>query len=282
MAEFTNQALKTPLFHLTKESKDTLKNKNGILRNEEIIVLFITEGTLRLFANYGFYGLNQWDLVFLNSFVPYAFLDASEDAEFYALEFSPELAFQYGTDYTNDEDWKTLAVTKKSACEIFSLPPHADMATHFQNMLFIDSEKPYAYELSMHSHILFLCNYFFKKWNTHAREPIPASAKNIELARNVMTYIGKNFHSVTKAELSAKFGYTHSVFSKIFKLIADCSISEYIQNAKREHAKFLLLTTEKNITEIAFSAGYEDASYFAKTFLESEGISPTKFRSQYQ
>ena len=45
------------------------------------------------------------------------------------------------------------------------------------------------------------------------------------------------------------------------------------ENLARDRAKELLLSTEKNCTEICFAVGYNNQSYFTRTFKEMTGLS---------
>ncbi|MFT4535352.1 MAG: AraC-like DNA-binding protein, partial [Saprospiraceae bacterium] len=44
-------------------------------------------------------------------------------------------------------------------------------------------------------------------------------------------------------------------------------------------AKKLLLSTDHNISEIAYSVGFNDPAYFSRTFSKEFNLSPSKFRS---
>ncbi len=56
------------------------------------------------------------------------------------------------------------------------------------------------------------------------------------------------------------------------------SAGEMITNRKMLEAKRLLFHTVADINEIAFDLGYEDPSYFSRTFKRVEGKTPTEFR----
>jgi AraC-like DNA-binding protein len=56
---------------------------------------------------------------------------------------------------------------------------------------------------------------------------------------------------------------------------------EYLNNYRVEMASRALITTDKPITEIAFSCGFNDLSYFIKTFKKCKGITPKSFRNSH-
>jgi AraC-like DNA-binding protein len=53
---------------------------------------------------------------------------------------------------------------------------------------------------------------------------------------------------------------------------------EYLNTYRIERASGMLLNSGKSVTDIAFSCGFNDLSYFIKTFKSIKGITPAKFR----
>ena len=54
---------------------------------------------------------------------------------------------------------------------------------------------------------------------------------------------------------------------------------EYLNEYRIEKAVRKLRLTNLSITDIAFSCGFSDLSYFIKTFKKTKGVSPGKYRS---
>ena len=53
---------------------------------------------------------------------------------------------------------------------------------------------------------------------------------------------------------------------------------EYLTLYRIEKASRKLINTDSSVTSIAFSCGFNDLSYFIKTFKKVKGITPAKFR----
>jgi AraC-like DNA-binding protein len=68
------------------------------------------------------------------------------------------------------------------------------------------------------------------------------------------------------------------------KLVAltGMSISRYIRALRLGKAKELLVSTEQNISQIAYAVGFDDPKYFSRVFSEEYGSSPAKFRLSVQ
>ena len=53
---------------------------------------------------------------------------------------------------------------------------------------------------------------------------------------------------------------------------------EYLNSYRVEKAAAKLLTSDASITDIAYSCGFNDLSYFIKTFKSLKGVTPARFR----
>jgi two-component system response regulator YesN len=71
-----------------------------------------------------------------------------------------------------------------------------------------------------------------------------------------------------------------SRLAHIFKAQMGVTIIDYLTSVRIERAKQLLLATEQNCTEICFQTGYNNQSYFTRTFKELVGMTPLHFRAK--
>ncbi len=67
------------------------------------------------------------------------------------------------------------------------------------------------------------------------------------------------------------------VYRKV-KAILDCSVTDYIQNVRLEHAKFLLREGKLSIAEIAYQVGYTSPSYFSTAFKAKFNETPSSWK----
>ena len=54
---------------------------------------------------------------------------------------------------------------------------------------------------------------------------------------------------------------------------------QYVNEQRIEHACYDIAQKNKSITEAALDNGFNDLSYFAKTFKRYKGISPREFKA---
>jgi AraC-like DNA-binding protein len=73
-------------------------------------------------------------------------------------------------------------------------------------------------------------------------------------------------------------GRSLSSFKKDFISTFNCPPGKWLLKRRLEHAKYLLELTDKNINELAFETGFENASHFIRIFKQTYGITPLQFK----
>ena len=104
-------------------------------------------------------------------------------------------------------------------------------------------------------------------------------AKKITQIRPAINYIDANYDKpITLAEIAKASHLSVSRLAHVFKEQMGITLIDYLTSVRIERAKQLLLATDQNCTEICFQVGYNNQSYFTRTFKELVGMTPRKFR----
>ena len=102
-----------------------------------------------------------------------------------------------------------------------------------------------------------------------------------DFAQRTLSFISEYFQQpISSRDVAAQLYVNVSYFCRVFKKTFGCNFAQYLTEYRLERAKWALLNTEKSITEIAFSYGFHDCSYFAKAFREEYGVSPRAYRNR--
>jgi two-component system response regulator YesN len=108
-------------------------------------------------------------------------------------------------------------------------------------------------------------------------------ARKITQIRPAINYIDANYNKpVTLAEVAKASHLSVSRLAHIFKEQMGITIIDYLTSVRIERAKQLLLATEQNCTEICFEVGYNNQSYFTRTFKGLVGMTPRQFKTKNQ
>ncbi|NCB92030.1 MAG: AraC family transcriptional regulator [Clostridia bacterium] len=78
--------------------------------------------------------------------------------------------------------------------------------------------------------------------------------------------------------IAAYAGINKSYLQSLFSSHMNCTISEYINQKKMDHAVFLLVNSSLSVTDIAFHSGYNSRQHFGSTFERFYGVSPKTYR----
>jgi two-component system response regulator YesN len=108
-------------------------------------------------------------------------------------------------------------------------------------------------------------------------------ARKITQIRPAINYIDANYDKpITLADIARASHLSISRLAHLFKEQMGITIIDYLTSVRIERAKQLLLATEQSCTEICFQVGYNNQSYFSRTFKDLVGMSPRYFRTRNQ
>lgn len=95
---------------------------------------------------------------------------------------------------------------------------------------------------------------------------------------NLIDWIEKNFlKPITLEELSSVSGLSPKYLCRTFKEYTSKPIIKYINDLRVENACFEMSVNKKNVTQAAFDSGFNNLSYFCKTFKNLKGVTPTEY-----
>ena len=100
--------------------------------------------------------------------------------------------------------------------------------------------------------------------------------------KEMVSYIQQNFTGkILLKEFGKQFHLSEKYISRYFKEHFHITISQYVTYLRLEHAKQLLQDTDIPVTEVAMQSGYQNVSYFIRSFKKTYGMSPLKYRNKY-
>ena len=101
------------------------------------------------------------------------------------------------------------------------------------------------------------------------------------IEKEMISYIQQNFmEKISLKEFGEQFHLSEKYISRYFKEHFHITLSQYITHLRLEYAKQLLQDTDIPVTEIAMQSGYQNVSYFIRSFKKTYGMSPLKYRNK--
>ena len=105
------------------------------------------------------------------------------------------------------------------------------------------------------------------------------NAKSTEQIKTVLNYIRKNYASrLTLADLADVLNLSPEHFCRLFHSITGKSPIDYLNYYRIECACELLSSSQKSITEVAYSCGFNDLSYFNRIFKRYKKVTPGHYQ----
>lgn len=124
------------------------------------------------------------------------------------------------------------------------------------------------------------CECYFKALYYSINESFERNKHN-PVIEQIKKFIDSNIHrQITVTEISKLVFLSPNYCNSFFKKQTGMTLTEYIISRKMKKAKQLLISTDKSLTEISTAVGYDNYSYFSRTFKKVTGYTPVKFRQK--
>lgn len=82
-------------------------------------------------------------------------------------------------------------------------------------------------------------------------------------------------------EMARSVGYTEYYLTKKFRRETGRKVTEYLREARLEHARHLLEVSHESIQDLSDRLQFSSRNHFSKAFSKQYGISPSAYREQY-
>lgn len=140
------------------------------------------------------------------------------------------------------------------------------------------NNKESAYDLCVKGKLIELCAFALRYLPNSNIDKIKKSNRlpDIDRIKSAMKFIENNYsNEISLSDISAKVHFSTCYFSRMFKRFTGINFGTYISEVRIEHAEFLIKTTSKSITEIAFECGFNSVRTFNRAFKKIKGQTPS-------
>jgi AraC family transcriptional activator of pobA len=224
-------------------------------------------------------------LLFATPKIPYNWIPQDTDQSGYFCIFTSDFLVQSKSGAILDE----LPIFRSGACPIFQITDDEaeEMALLFKKMQAeITSNYLYKYDL-IRNFVMEMIHYGQKlepitTYNTSHNASARVSSLFIELLERQFPIASpqQKLGLRTAKDYAGRLAIHSNHLNKVLKENTGKTTTEHISSRLVQEAKILLRQTDWNISEIAYSLGFEQLSHFSNFFKKQTSLSPVEIRNQ--
>lgn len=249
--------------------------------HEEVEFTLVRQGRLRVTISGKRFEFGEGEGFFLNTNILHT-MESSDAAQPVCWDSHMLHPMLLGGHYKSVFDWKYMApILKNRKIELTEFRPGSVRQEKILALLDNVSEvqgQPYAEfrVRNLFSEIWVLLLQETKDLEQRAMLTKPVSQERIQL---MLEFIHQHYaQKLTLDQIAAAALIGKRECLRCFQSCIGKAPFAYLLDYRVQMAEKLLRTTERSITEIALDTGFSGSAYFAKTFRELRGISPSQYR----
>lgn len=249
--------------------------------HEEVEIIVIKKGTGIISVDLTEYEVRMGDIVFVMSGQLHAIRQLGDNAmEYENILFKPSLLRSGGCDLCWESFLSPLLSANVDASAVVG-PEHAGYREIAEAIGQIDGlcdTRSSGYQLAVKGHLYLLLYHLYAQCSTSESRP---PRKQLEKLKTILSYVESHYAEPLTIEEMANFCfYSKSYFMKFFKESMGMGFIAYLNDFRLEIAARMLLAADTNILDIAAACGFENLSYFNRSFKKKYGVTPGRFRKK--
>ena len=249
--------------------------------HDDIEWIYMISGKMRYYINGKRILLDEKDSLMVNARqMHYGYSYKEQDCHFLCILFHPSL---FGSNKTLLQKY-VMPVIENADFEylhFYSKQTRGqEIAEYLEQIRYLKAGEANAYELQAIA-------VMFQLWSSllQCRElAIPDNKgdgnSDLKIQKNMVSFIYQRYaEQISLNEIAASGNVSRSKCCLIFKHYMQQSPVDFLNTFRLKTSCSLLRNTEKSITEIAFSCGFNHLSYFSKLFIKKFGCTPREYRN---
>jgi AraC-like DNA-binding protein len=271
----------TPLFTINRAKRLTRFSMNTNHYHDYYEMYYLYSGERNYFIRDHIYRIVKGDLVFINEY------DLHKTTSTGAPPEHERMVVYFRKDLFADHS--TLLQSKASpflhGSPVLSLQSHEQayveqILDKFASEL---TDRRFYFDIRLKALMLELFIFVLRLRETTMNRPMVPDkilhSRVSDIARFINDHYGER---LTLADLSSRFYISPYYLSRIFKSATGFSFVEYITTIRIREAQKLLRETERKISIIAETVGFDDFAHFGRIFKRITGITPMQYRKLNQ
>lgn len=248
--------------------------------HEDLEFIYIVSGEMIYYINGKTVLLKAGDSIVINSLhLHYGYAHQKKDCHFYCIIFHPSLLASNSVLYQK----YVQPVIEDAHFEYmyFSASDDINLTPFLQKIFDSKKQQPETFFLESIGLFYQLWGVLYKLWQINFTASAAQHTLNEELLlqKRMVSYIYEHYHhSITLEEIAHSASVSRSRCCMIFKKYLGQSPIDFLNTYRLERSCELLRNTEKKITDICTSCGFNHLSYYSKLFQQTYHCTPREYR----
>lgn len=250
--------------------------------HEELEALVVETGTARVAVNGKAYLAEPGDGVFINAGILHGVRNAgTRDCRLHSVVFHPRLV---GGSVDSILWQKYLEPLLSDSCRPCVLFLKGEQWGERASKTIRDAWQACAseeegFEFAVREQLSRLIFLITKNCPAAEKSPSEKTLRDGERVKLMLRYIQEHYGGqLTLAKIAKSAAVSENECLRCFRNVIGSTPMQYAKQVRIQKAAELLVSTDRNISDIGAACGFQEMSYFAKTFRELKGCTPRDYR----
>ncbi|MDW6005263.1 AraC family transcriptional regulator [Vibrio mangrovi] len=248
--------------------------------HDEYEVIWVTQGCLKVIVDGESVYLKAHQLMIVNPQQLHSIVNESrEPSHHYAVVWDSALIANKVNDLIEDKYFNEFLFSQRRFKNIvIELSAYAACQVCLAHIIELFKHQPECWELHIKIRMLNLWALFLEG-SFHELVSEHRVKTNLSIVKSIISFIHSHYEQeLDLDEIARATNISKEYACRAFKKSTGLTIFQYINQTRIRNACYLLSTTDRKISDIAFSTGFNNLSYFSKVFREIKGMSPKEVR----
>ncbi|MCI5648372.1 MAG: AraC family transcriptional regulator [Fusicatenibacter sp.] len=246
--------------------------------HKEVELLLILAGSASLYIGQKIYPISAGTFALIPSNAVHMVLgDENTEFRFIAIVFHPDFLRSFGSDSIQEKYLSPLFQWQFDCSPVLSNDPAfcdliLDITSAYQ-------EKADGYELYIKACLLQLCFLLYQYAKDFQFQKQDSKDYRISFIKEMMLYLQEQYsETVTLSEMADHFHISKGHLCRFFKEMTNMSPIDYLNYYRIHKSSQLLRDTDLSISTVAGQAGFNNISYYNRTFRKYMHMTPGEYR----
>lgn len=230
--------------------------------HEEIEILYIVKGKLKLICNQAEYLAEVGDVIFIPSNQIHKMENQNGICDYYCLLAKPRY---FQSSYAPDFPPNPIITNNKSIIDYME-----QITTEF-------FQKKSIYKYAIQGHLISMITYFLRCDNAKSANGKIINNNQSGKMQLVIAYIHQHFtEKITLSQVCSIVNYSVPYFCQCFREETGKTFIDYVNTLRCEYAFHLIQAGGYSICQCSEMSGFHNLSYFSKKYVEHFGFLPSQ------